>query len=72
MREIDEPVGTAESPETHHSNEASPVVAQIARGVVGVHARYYGRGPTKAKAIWRNDVVVVILEEIFTKAEETW
>jgi uncharacterized protein YbcI len=53
------------------SSSTSPVVAAIARGVVGVHARYYGRGPTKAKAIWKNDVVVVILEEIFTKAEET-
>jgi uncharacterized protein YbcI len=46
------------------------IVAQISREVVRVHARYYGRGPTKAKAIWRHGIVVVILEEIFTKAEE--
>jgi uncharacterized protein YbcI len=45
------------------------IVAKIAREVVQVHARYYGRGPTKAKAIWRHDIVVVVLEEIFTKAE---
>ncbi|MFN8217319.1 MAG: Na-translocating system protein MpsC family protein [Solirubrobacterales bacterium] len=58
-----------------HGSEAvsaggGSIVAEIAREVVRIHARYYGRGPTKAKAIWRNGVVVVILEEIFTKAEE--
>jgi uncharacterized protein YbcI len=50
---------------------SSPVVAEIARGVVKIHAHYFGRGPTRARAIWRNDVVVVILEEIFTRAEQT-
>jgi uncharacterized protein YbcI len=48
---------------------AGSIVAEISREVVRVHARYYGRGPTKARAIWRSDVVVVILEEVFTKAE---
>src|SRR5690348_13366038 len=46
------------------------IIAEIAREVVRIHAQYYGRGPTKARAIWRHDVVAVILEEIFTKAEE--
>ena len=46
------------------------IVAEISREIVRLHARYYGRGPTRARTVWRNDVVVVILEEIFTKAEE--
>jgi uncharacterized protein YbcI len=46
------------------------IVAEIAREIVRLHAQYYGRGPTKAKAVYRNDVIVVVLEEIFTKAEE--
>ena len=49
---------------------AGSIIAEIAREVVRIHAQYYGRGPTKARAIWRHDVVAVILEEIFTKAEE--
>jgi uncharacterized protein YbcI len=53
--------GTASSPS---------IVAEIARSIVHLHAQYYGRGPTKAKAIYRNDIVTVILEEIFTKAEQ--
>jgi uncharacterized protein YbcI len=52
-----------------HDPAAGSVIAEISREVVRVHARFYGRGPTKARAIWRNDIVVVILEEIFTKAE---
>lgn len=47
-----------------------PIVAEISREIVRIHAQYYGRGPTRAKAIWRQDVVVVVLEEIFTRAEE--
>ena len=53
-----------------HDPAAGSIVAEISREVVRIHAQYYGRGPTKARAIWRHDVVAVILEEIFTKAEE--
>lgn len=53
-----------------HDAASGSIVAEISREVVRIHARYYGRGPTKARAIWRHDVVAVILEEIFTKAEE--
>jgi len=47
----------------------SPVAA-ISREIVGVHSRFYGRGPTKAKTIWRDEIIVCVLEEIFTKAEQ--
>lgn len=53
-----------------HDSAAGSIVAEIAREVVRLHAQYYGRGPTKARTVWRHDVVIVILEEIFTKAEE--
>lgn len=54
-----------------HSDETSgPVVAALAREIVRIHSQYFGRGPTKAKAIWRNGIIVVLLEEIFTKSEE--
>jgi uncharacterized protein YbcI len=45
--------------------------AQIATGIVRLHSEYYGKGPTKAKAYVSEDVVVVVLEETFTKAERT-
>ena len=45
--------------------------AEIATRIVRLHSEYYGRGPTKAKACITEDVVVVVLEETFTKAERT-
>jgi len=47
------------------------VVADISREIVKVFAHYYGRGPTRARTTWKEDLVVVILEEIFTRAERT-
>jgi uncharacterized protein YbcI len=47
------------------------VVAEISREIVKAHSQYYGRGPTKARTVWKDDVIVVILEEIFTRAERT-
>jgi uncharacterized protein YbcI len=46
------------------------LVAAISREIVGVHSQFYGRGPTKAKTIWRDEIIVCVLEEIFTKAEQ--
>jgi uncharacterized protein YbcI len=48
---------------------AIPAVARISRDIVGVHARLYERGPTRAKTLWREEVVCCILEDIFTRAE---
>ena len=46
------------------------VVAMVSRQIVGIYAEYYGRGPTKARTIWRDDIVVCILEDVFTRAEQ--
>jgi uncharacterized protein YbcI len=45
--------------------------AEIATRIVRLHSEYYGKGPTKAKTYIIEDVVVVVLEETFTKAECT-
>jgi uncharacterized protein YbcI len=47
------------------------VRATIAREIVELQAEYYGRGPTKAKTYYQDDLVVVVLEETFTPAERT-
>jgi uncharacterized protein YbcI len=38
---------------------------------VRLQSEYYGKGPTKAKAHISEDLVAVVLEETFTKAERT-
>jgi len=45
--------------------------ANIASGFVGLHSKYYGRGPTKSKVYADGDLVVVVMEETFTPAERT-
>jgi uncharacterized protein YbcI len=43
----------------------------ISREIVRVHARLYGRGPTRAKTYLHQEFVLCSLEDIFTPAETT-
>jgi uncharacterized protein YbcI len=45
--------------------------AMISREIVRLQAEYYGKGPTRAKTYIVDDLVVVVLEESFTRAEKT-
>jgi uncharacterized protein YbcI len=47
------------------------VRATISREIVRLQAEYYGKGPTKARTYVFDDLVVVVLEETFTRAEKT-
>lgn len=47
------------------------MLAQISTGLVQLHSRYYGKGPTKAKTHWVDDTVVCILRGGFTTVERT-
>jgi uncharacterized protein YbcI len=46
-------------------------LAQISTGLVQLHSRYYGKGPTKAKTHLVDDTVVCILRGGFTTVERT-
>jgi uncharacterized protein YbcI len=46
-------------------------LARISTGLVQLHSRYYGKGPTKAKTHLVDDTVVSILRGGFTPAERT-
>src|SRR3954470_23149891 len=45
--------------------------ATISREIVRLQAEYYGKGPTRARTYISDDLVVVVLEESFTRAEKT-
>jgi uncharacterized protein YbcI len=45
--------------------------AMISTEIVRLQAEYYGKGPTRAKTYITEDLVVVVLEESFTRAEKT-
>jgi uncharacterized protein YbcI len=50
---------------------ADPDLLEVGNTIVGLHKRFYGRGPTKARAILSRDVLVVVLEGGFSQAEVT-
>ena len=59
-------------PEQQHDRaERGALVSQISREIVQLHARLYGRGPTKARTYLNRDYGLCVLEEIFTTAERT-
>jgi uncharacterized protein YbcI len=45
--------------------------AAISNSIVRIHARSYGRGPTKARTVMGEDYAMCILENIYTPAERT-
>ena len=52
-------------------SQAGIVAATISRRIVQLHAKLYGRGPTKAKTYLEPDYALCVLEQVFTPAEET-
>lgn len=48
-----------------------PVVADISNDIVRMVREHFGKGPTAAKTIWHDDVVVTVLRGGFTQAEQT-
>ena len=58
-------------PDLPESPARGALVSQLSREIVQLHARLYGRGPTKARSYLQGDYAVCILEEVFTTAERT-
>src|SRR5262245_63525918 len=46
-------------------------LAEVTTGLVSLHRRFYGKGPTKAKTYAVNDTVICVLEGGFTTVERT-
>jgi uncharacterized protein YbcI len=66
--------GRSASADGHSVSEArdrGQLAAQISREIVRLHARLYGRGPTKARTYLQSDYALCILEDVFTTAERT-
>jgi uncharacterized protein YbcI len=48
---------------------AGQLNAAISNALVRIQREYFGRGPTKARASLRDDMVVAVMEDTLTKAE---
>ena len=58
-------------PDPPESLARGAIVADLSREIVRLHARLYGRGPTKARSYVQGEYAVCVLEDIFTTAERT-
>jgi uncharacterized protein YbcI len=47
------------------------LVSELSREIVQLHARIYGRGPTKARTYLEADYAICVLQMVFTPAEST-
>ncbi len=55
----------------HSRREHGEVLTAISDGLVALLKEYYGRGPTRAKSYYEDDLVVCILRGGFTRVEQT-
>jgi uncharacterized protein YbcI len=58
-------------PDTGEAMTRPDLNRALANAVVSCYRRFAGRGPTKARAFYRGDVVVVLLQGILTVGERT-
>jgi uncharacterized protein YbcI len=54
-----------------HGPTRGETLARISTGLVQLHSRFYGKGPTKAKTHLVDDTVICILRGGFTTVERT-
>jgi uncharacterized protein YbcI len=60
-----------EGPRTGQKGDRATVASEISREIVRLHARLFGRGPTRAKTFLYDDFALCLLEDVLTRAEKT-
>lgn len=63
-------VGAAADHDRHHVGRGE-VLTAISDGIVALLKEFYGKGPTRAKTYYHDDLVVCLLRGGFTRVEET-
>jgi uncharacterized protein YbcI len=54
-----------------HAREHGDVLTAISDGMVGLLKEFYGRGPTRTKTYFEDDLVVCLLRGGFSRVEQT-
>jgi uncharacterized protein YbcI len=60
-----------DQPDTQSTEAHGDVLTAISDGLVALLKEYYGRGPTRAKSYFQDDLVVCVLRGGFTRVEQT-
>src|SRR4051795_3294178 len=59
------------APQGGQGGDHGEVLLSISNAVVRLYKRYYGKGPTQARAYYQDDLVTVLLRDVYTRAERT-
>lgn len=57
--------------DTESTQDHGDVLTAISDGLVALLKEYYGRGPTRAKSYFQDDLVVCVLRGGFSRVEQT-
>lgn len=68
-RDHDRPASAAGHPATRAAR--GEILTAISDGLVALFKEFYGKGPTRAKTYYEDDLVVCLLRGGFTRVEET-
>lgn len=47
------------------------MLAEVTNAIVGLHARHYGKGATRSKSYLLDDLLVCVMEDVYTTVERT-
>jgi uncharacterized protein YbcI len=53
------------------SSARGAMLLAVSNAVVRLHKKYFGKGPTKARAYYDGDVLTCVLRDVYTRAERT-
>lgn len=68
---MDSSVSAGAPEHSESSPERGALLATISNTIVGLYKTYYGKGPTKARSYFLDDMVVCVLRGGLTRAELT-
>src|SRR3954466_4752162 len=73
---LDQPMQEAQTPAAgagadQGASERGEVLLAVSNEIVRLHKQCWGKGPSKARSNLSGNVLVVILEGVLTRAEET-
>lgn len=56
---------------SHQTHSRGDVLTAVSNGLVALLKEFYGKGPTRAKAYYHDDLVVCLLRGGFSRVEQT-
>jgi uncharacterized protein YbcI len=64
-------IGSEVEGRSREGTDRGAMLLAVSNAVVRIHKKYFGKGPTKARAYYDGDVLTCVLSDVYTRAEQT-